>query len=88
MRDKTRFIAVRRPRIDVGHTKDAGANVSLPRVIFHVAFADQLRPFERSLSQSNQWDKSPAPPRKESALRAIDVFGRRVDECRAGPQMS
>src|SRR5207245_1631522 len=53
--DKAGFVAIRRPRINGRHSENTGAEASLPSVVFHVALAQELRPFQSSLPAVVRW---------------------------------
>src|SRR5438105_4485054 len=79
MRDKSRLVTFGWSRVNGGKPKDAGANISLLRIILDVSFADQLGPFERCLAaviSRAVFGNIVVSVR----VRAVHVFGRRVDE--------
>ena len=86
MRDKAGFVAFGRSRIDSRHAENAGAHVIAPSEILNVAFTDQLGPLKcglpRVMSRTGFRNLS-----MRVGMQAVNVFGRRIDECGVGLEM-
>src|SRR6266542_905159 len=79
VRNEPVFISVRRSSVNRRQTEYAGPNLSLPGVVFHIALADYLRPFQRRLSGVVGWTCLGAL-RVRLCIRAVNVLGGGIDK--------